>query len=105
MFQRMVGEWAWPEEAEEAEEAEETKLPLTANIILAHVIQRLKKMVHPPVLQPSSPLFSHFAIKACILGKLCTGKTTCLAKIAEGMQSEHTQKHRFAPQDGYSTKI
>ncbi|XP_075324953.1 sperm flagellar protein 2-like [Odontesthes bonariensis] len=76
-YTRMVGEWAWPEEAEE------TKLPLTANNILAHVIQRLKEMAHPPVLEPSSPLFSHFAIKACVLGKLCTGKTTCLAKIAE----------------------
>ncbi|XP_072242958.1 sperm flagellar protein 2-like [Leuresthes tenuis] len=78
-YTRMVGEWAWPEEAEE------TKLPLTANDILGHVIQRLKKMVHPPVLEPSSSLFSHFAIKACILGKLCTGKTTCLAKIAEAL--------------------
>ncbi|XP_072242949.1 sperm flagellar protein 2-like [Leuresthes tenuis] len=78
-YTRTVGEWAWPEEAEE------TNLPLTANNILAHVIQQLKKMVHPPVLEPSSPLISHFAIKACILGKLCTGKTTCLAKITEAL--------------------
>ncbi|XP_075324973.1 sperm flagellar protein 2-like [Odontesthes bonariensis] len=78
-YTSLVGEWAWPEEAEE------TKLPLTANDILAHVIQRLKKIVHPPVLEPSCPLFSHFALKACILGKLCTGKTTCLAKIAKAL--------------------
>lgn len=74
----MVGEWAWPKDAEE------TKLPPSANNILAYVIQRLRKIAHPPVVESSSSTFPPFRIKACVLGKFCSGKTTCLAKISEG---------------------
>ncbi|XP_040898495.1 sperm flagellar protein 2 [Toxotes jaculatrix] len=73
----MAGEWAWPEEAGE------TKLPPTNNNILGHVVSRLRNIVHPPIMEPSSPSFPHFTLKACVLGKFCSGKTTCLAKIAE----------------------
>ncbi|XP_050931257.1 sperm flagellar protein 2 [Lates calcarifer] len=76
-YTNMVGEWAWPEEARE------TTLPPSNNNILGHVVQRLRNIVHPPVVEPSTPLFSHFTLKACVLGKFCSGKTTCLAKIAE----------------------
>ncbi|KAM9743741.1 sperm flagellar protein 2 [Menidia menidia] len=78
-YTSMVGEWAWPEEAEEE------KLPPSANNILGHIIQRLEKIAHPPVVETSSAFFSNFAIKACVLGKCCTGKTTCLSKIAEAL--------------------
>ncbi|XP_069563848.1 sperm flagellar protein 2 [Brachyistius frenatus] len=73
----MVGEWAWPQEAGEM------KLPPTDNNILGHVVQRLRNIVHPPVVEPCSSLFAHFTMKACVLGKFCSGKTVCLAKIAE----------------------
>ncbi|XP_033973576.1 sperm flagellar protein 2 [Trematomus bernacchii] len=76
-YTNMVDEWAWPEEAGE------TKLPLTNNNILGHVVQRLRNMVHQPIIKPSSPSFPQFTFKACVLGKLCSGKTTCLAKLAE----------------------
>ncbi|KAK5870948.1 hypothetical protein PBY51_003853 [Eleginops maclovinus] len=76
-YTNMVDEWAWPEEAGEA------KLPLTNNNILGHVVLRLRNMVHQPIIKPSSPSLPHFAFKACVLGKLCSGKTTCLAKLAE----------------------
>lgn len=76
----MVGEWAWPEEAGQ------TKLPPTNNNILGHVVLRVRNIVHPPVVKPSPPPFPHFTIKACVLGKLCSGKTTCLAGLAEGTQ-------------------
>lgn len=94
--QNMIGEWAWPEEAGEA------KLPLTNNNILGHIVLRLRNIVHQPIVEPSSPSFPHFTLKACVLGKFCSGKTTCLAKIAEGtwhaiqtqMQAyKHTQCH------------
>ncbi|XP_044053847.1 sperm flagellar protein 2 isoform X2 [Siniperca chuatsi] len=76
-YTNMVGEWAWPQEAGE------TKLPLTNNNILGHVVLRLRNIVHQHIMEPSSPSFPHFTLKACVLGKFCSGKTTCLAKIAE----------------------
>ncbi|TKS78293.1 Sperm flagellar protein 2 [Collichthys lucidus] len=76
-YTNMVGEWAWPEEAGE------TKLPLTNNNVLGHVVTQLRNIVHPPVMETSSPSFPHFTLKACVLGKFCSGKTSCLAKIAE----------------------
>ncbi|XP_041643683.1 sperm flagellar protein 2 isoform X2 [Cheilinus undulatus] len=76
-YTNMDGEWAWPEEAGEA------KLPLKNNNILGHVVQRLRNIVRPTIVQPSSPSFPHFTFKACVLGKFCSGKTTCLAKIAQ----------------------
>ena len=98
--QNMVGEWAWPEEAGE------TNLPPTNNKILGHVVLRLRNIVHPTIEEPSTPSFPHFMLKACVLGKFCSGKTTCLAKIAEGtlhaIQTEmhvytHTYKHKVTP--------
>ncbi|XP_074493462.1 sperm flagellar protein 2 isoform X1 [Sebastes fasciatus] len=76
-YTSMVGEWAWPEEAGE------TKLPLTNNNILGHVVRRLRDITHQPIMEPSSPSFPDFTFKACVLGKFCSGKTTCLAKLAE----------------------
>ncbi|XP_074526408.1 sperm flagellar protein 2 isoform X2 [Halichoeres trimaculatus] len=76
-YTNMVGEWAWPEEAGE------TKLPPTNNNILGHVVQRLRNIVNPPVMEPTSPSFPHFNLKACVLGKFCSGKSSCLSKIAQ----------------------
>ncbi|XP_067378543.1 sperm flagellar protein 2 isoform X3 [Channa argus] len=76
-YTNMVGEWAWPEE----EGA--TKLPLTNNNILGHVVRRLRNIVQPPSIEPSAPLFPEFTLKASVLGKFCSGKTTCLTKFAE----------------------
>lgn len=78
--QNMVGEWAWPEEAGDV------KLPPTNNDILGRVVLQLRNIVLQPIMEPSSPSFPHFTLKACVLGKFCSGKTTCLAKIAEGTQ-------------------
>uniref|UniRef100_A0A3Q3KET1 Calponin-homology (CH) domain-containing protein n=1 Tax=Monopterus albus TaxID=43700 RepID=A0A3Q3KET1_MONAL len=78
-YSNMVGEWTWPEEAGA------TKSPPTNNNILGHVVQRLRNIVLPPIIEPSSPSFPHFNLKACVLGKFCSGKTTCLTKIAEGI--------------------
>ncbi|XP_033476469.2 sperm flagellar protein 2 [Epinephelus lanceolatus] len=76
-YTNMVGEWAWPEEAGES------KLPLTNNNILGHIVVRLRNIVHPAIVEPLSSSFPHFTLKACVLGKFCSGKTTCLAKFAE----------------------
>ncbi|XP_047197228.1 sperm flagellar protein 2 [Hippoglossus stenolepis] len=76
-YTNMIGEWAWPEEAGKA------KSPPANNSILGHVILRLWHIVHPPIMEATSTPFPHFTLKACVLGKFCSGKTTCLAKIAE----------------------
>ncbi|XP_029999221.1 sperm flagellar protein 2 [Sphaeramia orbicularis] len=76
-YTNMVGEWVWPEEAGE------TQLPPTNNNILGHVVVRLRNIAQPPIVKPAKPSFPHFTLKACVLGKICTGKTTCLAKITE----------------------
>ncbi|XP_028269778.1 sperm flagellar protein 2 [Parambassis ranga] len=75
-YTNMIGEWEWQEKEGEM------RLPLTNNNILGHVVQRMRNIAHPPI-KPSTPLFPQFTIKACVLGKFCSGKTTCLAKIAE----------------------
>uniref|UniRef100_A0A668A6P5 Sperm flagellar 2 n=1 Tax=Myripristis murdjan TaxID=586833 RepID=A0A668A6P5_9TELE len=76
-YTNMVGNWAWPEEAGE------TKCPPTKNRILGHIILRLRNIAHPPTPDSPSPSFTHFTLKACVLGKQYSGKTTCLARIAE----------------------
>uniref|UniRef100_A0A3Q3FE34 Sperm flagellar 2 n=1 Tax=Labrus bergylta TaxID=56723 RepID=A0A3Q3FE34_9LABR len=44
---------------------------------------RLKNIMNPCDMEPSLPLFPHFTLKACVLGKFCSGKTSCLTKIAQ----------------------
>ncbi|KAM4579456.1 sperm flagellar protein 2 [Fundulus diaphanus] len=78
-YTNMVGEWAWPTDSGE------TKLPPSTNSILAHVLRRLRKIAHPPTVESSAPSFSQFRIKACVLSKFCSGKTSCLAKIGEAL--------------------
>ncbi|XP_047246702.1 sperm flagellar protein 2 isoform X3 [Girardinichthys multiradiatus] len=78
-YTNMVGEWAWPEDAED------TKLPPSTNDILAYVVQRLRKMAHPSIVESSAPSVPRFRIKACVLGMFGSGKTSCLSKIGEAL--------------------
>ncbi|KAG7481571.1 hypothetical protein MATL_G00067490 [Megalops atlanticus] len=75
-YSRMTGEWAWPEEGE-------AKQPPTNNNILGHVARRLRDIANPPAPDLPLPSFARFTLKACVLGKTLSGKTTCLAKIAQ----------------------
>ncbi|XP_055008697.1 sperm flagellar protein 2-like [Boleophthalmus pectinirostris] len=70
-YEKMIGEWAQPEEAQQ------TKIPSTKSSIFDHVIVQMRNIVHP------TPAFPPFILKACVLGKSCSGKTTCLDKIAQ----------------------
>uniref|UniRef100_H3DH17 Calponin-homology (CH) domain-containing protein n=1 Tax=Tetraodon nigroviridis TaxID=99883 RepID=H3DH17_TETNG len=74
-YTNMVGEWAWPDETDEPPPS------LNNSNILGHVVGRIKKISHQPTAPPSPPL-PPFKLKACVLGKFCSGKTTCLAKIS-----------------------
>nr|XP_013816459.1 PREDICTED: sperm flagellar protein 2 [Apteryx mantelli mantelli] len=70
-YKSMTGEWRPPEENSE------NKPPLNNNI-LGHVLRRLMEIFYPPKPKPLPPVFPPFPIKGCILGKLLSGKTTCV---------------------------
>ncbi|XP_048100360.1 sperm flagellar protein 2 isoform X3 [Alosa alosa] len=72
----MTGDWAWPEEGD-------PKSPPSNNDILGHIVHRLQNIVNPPKPGTPPPLFPCFLLKACVLGKVLSGKTTCLSKIAQ----------------------
>nr|XP_055053992.1 sperm flagellar protein 2 [Misgurnus anguillicaudatus] len=71
----MKGEWVWPEEGE-------SQAPPLNNDILDHVLKRMQSMIKPPITNTPPPLFPRFTIRACVLGKTCTGKTACLTRIS-----------------------
>ncbi|XP_051552291.1 sperm flagellar protein 2 [Myxocyprinus asiaticus] len=70
----MTGEWVWPEEGE-------SQAPPVNNDILDHVVSHLQNMIIKPNTSPPNPLFPRFTIRACVLGKTYSGKTTCLTRI------------------------
>uniref|UniRef100_A0A3B1J331 Calponin-homology (CH) domain-containing protein n=1 Tax=Astyanax mexicanus TaxID=7994 RepID=A0A3B1J331_ASTMX len=83
-YTNMTGEWAWPEEEGEI------KAPPPNNDILGHVVARLRDIVNPPGPGDPPPLFPSFTLRACVLGKLCSGKTSCLTRISQGIYIYHT---------------
>ncbi|XP_010291221.1 PREDICTED: sperm flagellar protein 2, partial [Phaethon lepturus] len=73
-YKSMTGEWC------PTEDNSENKPPLNNNI-LGHVLHRLMEIFYPPKPKSSPPLFPPFPVKGCILGKLFSGKTTCVKFI------------------------
>ncbi|KAK9975283.1 hypothetical protein ABG768_023336 [Culter alburnus] len=71
----MMGEWVLHEEG--ASPASPVN-----NDILDHVLSRLQSMIVRPSGSTPPLLFPRFTIKACILGKTHSGKTSCLARIS-----------------------
>uniref|UniRef100_A0A6Q2XHM1 Calponin-homology (CH) domain-containing protein n=1 Tax=Esox lucius TaxID=8010 RepID=A0A6Q2XHM1_ESOLU len=79
-YTSMTGEWAWPE-------GEGPKPPPSVSNFLEHAVLRLHIMVNPPKPATPPPVFPRYTLKACVLGKPFSGKSTCLARIAQGMSS------------------
>uniref|UniRef100_A0A8C8SWJ8 Sperm flagellar 2 n=1 Tax=Pelusios castaneus TaxID=367368 RepID=A0A8C8SWJ8_9SAUR len=75
-YKSMIGEWCPPEEHNG------NKPPHNTNI-LGHVVHRLMDIVYPPKPEPPSPVFPSFPIQGCILGKLFSGKSTCVKFLEE----------------------
>uniref|UniRef100_H9GEH4 Sperm flagellar 2 n=1 Tax=Anolis carolinensis TaxID=28377 RepID=H9GEH4_ANOCA len=75
-YKIMIEEWYPPEEIR-------ANKPPPSNIILGHVVHRLMGLFYPPEPEPPPPVSSPFPIKGCILGKLFSGKTTCLKFLEE----------------------
>uniref|UniRef100_A0A669QDQ5 Sperm flagellar 2 n=1 Tax=Phasianus colchicus TaxID=9054 RepID=A0A669QDQ5_PHACC len=70
-YKSMTGEWC------PTEEKRENISPLNNNI-LGHVLHRLMDIFYPSKPRSSLPVIPPFPIKGCILGKLFSGKTTCV---------------------------
>ncbi|XP_063404210.1 sperm flagellar protein 2-like isoform X1 [Mytilus trossulus] len=80
-YKNMVGEWQPPEGGEISK-------PPRDNPIVGHIIQRLFNMVHPPTPPPPPPEFPPFPIRACILGKVFSGKSSVLKKLTQERRVE-----------------
>ncbi|XP_058230542.1 sperm flagellar protein 2 [Hemibagrus wyckioides] len=105
-YTSMTGEWAWPEEGE-------SRAPPPNNDILGHIVSHLCNLANPPELTPP-PAFPHCPLRACVLGKVCSGKTTCLNRIsqahgvhvlsADALVQEALEAHRTGdPEDEVKT--
>uniref|UniRef100_A0A673I4P1 Sperm flagellar 2 n=1 Tax=Sinocyclocheilus rhinocerous TaxID=307959 RepID=A0A673I4P1_9TELE len=70
----MKGEWVWHEEGE-------SQAP-PVNDILNHVLSCLQSMIVPPSASTPPPLFPCCTIRACMLGKSYSGKTSCHTRIS-----------------------
>lgn len=77
-YREMTGQWA-PSDVQNAEIA---GVPAN-NAVLGHIIGRIFNMVHPPMPPPEAPNFQPFPIKACLLGKPFSGKSSVAARLAE----------------------
>ncbi|XP_067295685.1 sperm flagellar protein 2 isoform X2 [Pseudorasbora parva] len=74
----MMGEWALLEQ-------DETQASPVNNDILDHVLSRLQSMLVRSISSTPPPLFPRFTIRACMLGKTLSGKTSCLARISNAL--------------------
>ncbi|KAL8583785.1 hypothetical protein ACOMHN_036420 [Nucella lapillus] len=75
-FKNMIGEWQPPEWTE-------VSGPPRSNPVVGHIIQRLYSIVHPPTPPPPPPEFPPFPLRACVVGKPFSGKTTVVRKLLE----------------------
>ena len=77
-YRELQGEWAPAMEHPEIA----PHLPLQNNFILGHILKRLTDIVYPPSKPPTPPQFPEFPVKACIIGKTFSGKTSILKALA-----------------------
>lgn len=72
----MTGEWCPTEENRENKSLN--------NNILGHVLHRLMEIFYPSKPRCTLPVLPSFPIKGCILGKVFSGKTTCVKFLEKG---------------------
>ncbi|KAM4707183.1 sperm flagellar protein 2 [Discoglossus pictus] len=76
-YKTMTGEWI-------PQEDNSVTAPAPNNNILGHVVRRLFEIAYPPKPPTPPPVFPPFSLKGCVLGKVFSGKTTCLKHLAQG---------------------
>jgi len=77
-YKSLAGEWVPPEEHPEIT----PHMPSQNNYILGHILKRLTDIVYPPSKPPTPPQFPEFPIKACVVGKTFSGKTSVLQALS-----------------------
>ncbi|XP_036602308.1 sperm flagellar protein 2 [Trichosurus vulpecula] len=80
-YKTFTGEWTLPEEMSES------AIPPNNNI-LGHVLRVVNEKVYPPKPIPLVPETPSFSTKGCMLGKTCSGKTSCLKILEEAFHIE-----------------
>uniref|UniRef100_A0A4X2LC40 Calponin-homology (CH) domain-containing protein n=1 Tax=Vombatus ursinus TaxID=29139 RepID=A0A4X2LC40_VOMUR len=80
-YKTLTGEWTLPEEMAES------ALPPNNNI-LGHVLRVVHEKVQPPGPTILTPQIPSFSTKGCMLGKTCSGKTSCLKILEEAFHIE-----------------
>ncbi|KAG8456725.1 hypothetical protein GDO86_002490, partial [Hymenochirus boettgeri] len=75
-YKDMAGEWSPPQSSG-------LKAPAPNNNVLGYVVGRLLEIGSPPSEPSESPVFPPFPIKGCVLGKLYSGKSTCLTHLTQ----------------------
>ncbi|XP_069740357.1 sperm flagellar protein 2 isoform X2 [Narcine bancroftii] len=87
-YQMMTGDWHPPDDGE-------IKGPPANNNVLGHVVGRIMEALCPSIQPSSPPVLPPFPIKACVMGKLLTGKTSCLEQLAEGLNIQAIHPDRL----------
>nr|XP_033788755.1 sperm flagellar protein 2 isoform X1 [Geotrypetes seraphini] len=77
-YKAMNGEWIPPEDLS-------VKGPAPNNNVLGHIIYRLLNIVIPVRPETPPPIIHSSSIKGCILGKVFSGKSTCLKYLTQGV--------------------
>lgn len=72
-YKDMCYEWSLPEDVIKPKD----------NSIIGHIVARLLTLMNPPTPPPEPPVFPKFPIRACILGKVFSGKTSCISKLIQ----------------------
>ncbi|XP_074138783.1 sperm flagellar protein 2 isoform X4 [Sminthopsis crassicaudata] len=80
-YKTLTGEWAIPEEMADI-------VPPSNNNILGHVLRAVNEKVNPPKPVTYESQIPSFATKGCMLGKTCSGKTSCLKILEEAFHIE-----------------
>ncbi len=84
-----MGEWEFPDQQQQQQQQQQLATttifnkPIEDNKIVGHIIQRLHDICYP--VQPGSPkpVLPVFPLKAIVLGKPFSGKTSALKIVGE----------------------
>ena len=81
-YKDMMGEWEIPQQLVTKEKKEISQQQ--DNKVVGHIVNRLHNICYPEQPGAPAPIFPKFPLKAIVLGKPFTGKTTALKALADG---------------------
>ncbi|XP_043925933.1 sperm flagellar protein 2 [Protopterus annectens] len=90
-YQTMTGEWHPADECT-------TKEVSKNNSVLGHAVRRLLDTIYLPKVDSLTPSLPPFPMKACILGKLYAGKSTCLKNLSQAYHAQVLSVDTLVPE-------